>query len=86
MSEFDEKDMISSFVVKAPGKCLLTGGYLILEPNQKGLSVSVDAFTQATVKVYSISTNNSVIHVESDDLSEKWIYSISDENSIEENE
>lgn len=86
MTEFDEKDLICSFVVKAPGKCLLTGGYLILEPNQKGLSVSVDAFTQATVKVYPISTKNSIIRVESSDLCENWSFSVSNENSIEENE
>ena len=71
-----------SFIVRAPGKCLLTGGYLILEPNQKGLSVSVDAFTQASVVIESLSSDESIIQVISKDLHETWIYTISDKNAI----
>ena len=70
--------MIDSFVVTAPGKCLITGGYLILDKDQRGLSVTVDAFTKATVVVESIPRSYSIVHINSLDLNSEWEYSIND--------
>ena len=74
--------MVDSFVVTAPGKCLLTGGYLILNKNQRGLSVTVDAFTKATVSIESIPESYSIIHINSIDLNSEWEYSVNDSQLI----
>ena len=74
--EIVKKENRTSYTIKAPGKCLLTGGYLILEPNQKGLSCSVDAFTQATVQIKSTQLSSSIIHVNSIDMNEIWSYEV----------
>ena len=80
----DRKSSLSNFLVQAPGKCLLTGGYLILEKEQKGLSVSVDAYTQASVCIESRNCSYSVIHVKSTDLQSEWTYSISENDVVDE--
>lgn len=82
--QFTSNSLVRSVSVKAPGKCLLTGGYLILDANQKGLSVSVDAYTKASLLIEDIPESQSNIHINSIDLCSEWIYSISDKSEIEE--
>ena len=82
--EIEGRSPLSKFVVQAPGKCLLTGGYLILEKEQKGLSVSVDAYTQASVCIESRDCSYSIIHVKSTDLQSEWTYSIAENDVVNE--
>ena len=80
--EIVTKENHTKYTIKAPGKCLLTGGYLILHPNQKGLSVSVDAYTQAIIQIKLTQSTSSIIHIHSIDLNETWNYEVMENGTI----
>ena len=77
-----KKENQTRYTIKAPGKCLLTGGYLILHPNQKGLSVSVDAYTQAMIQIKLTQSSSSIIHIHSIDMNETWNYEVLENGTI----
>ena len=77
-----KKENQTIYTIKAPGKCLLTGGYLILHPNQKGLSVSVDAYTQAMIQIKLTQSSSSIIHIHSIDMNETWNYEVLENGTI----
>lgn len=62
--------------VWVPGKCLLTGGYLVLEEWNRGVSVSLSAKTHATLSVEDEESEIASIQVTSPDLGGKWVYSV----------
>lgn len=62
--------------VWVPGKCLLTGGYLVLEEGNRGVSVSLSAKTHATLSVEDEESEIALIQVTSPDLGRKWVYSV----------
>jgi phosphomevalonate kinase len=60
------EDNFKKFITKSPGKVLLCGGYLILNPEYCGLVVSVDVyFTTTSTVVLGDSSNNIKINVKS---------------------
>jgi phosphomevalonate kinase len=71
--------------IRVPGKCLLSGGYLILEKGEKGLSVSVSAETCARVIKQFQRNKVCTIHIQSPDLNEEWEYTILNNGSISSN-
>lgn len=44
----DNSDGCMSIITRTPGKCLVTGGYLILNPNKSGLVINVDVYFKVT--------------------------------------
>ena len=67
--------------VQVPGKCLVLGGYLILEDGNRG-SLSLSARTRATLCVEEVESGDGLVEVTSPDLGEKWIYSIDNTSNV----
>lgn len=93
MNKVNTSSLIKT-IVKTPGKCLITGGYLILNPNKNGLVVNIDAYFQVTSIIEPISNLVSLslpqslpainLSVKSLYLNEQFSYSISlNQSSIE---
>lgn len=80
-----DKDMTNSYItVSAPGKVLLAGGYLVLEPTNVGLVIAVDKRVYTTVKVSRAEgeVNDIVkIQVESPQFGQVWNYSYDRNNA-----
>ena len=68
--------------VQVPGKCLVLGGYLILEDGNRGVSLSLSARTRATLCVEERKDGNGRVEVTSPDLGGKWIYSIDNTSNV----
>ena len=68
--------------VQVPGKCLVLGGFLILEDGNRGVSLSLSARTRATLCVEEAESGNGLVEVTSPDLGGKWIYSIDNTSTV----
>ncbi|GAX25445.1 phosphomevalonate kinase [Fistulifera solaris] len=74
----------SSITVSAPGKILLAGGYLVLEPMNVGLVIAVDkrVFTTAKISRAEDSANMVQIQVDSPQFGQSWKYTYNREEGI----
>ena len=68
--------------VQVPGKCLMLGGYLILEAGNQGVSLSLSAKTSATLCVEENEKEDGLVEVTSYDLGGKWCYSIDNMRTV----
>ena len=68
--------------VQVPGKCLVLGGYLILEDGNHGVSLSLSARTRATLCVEEVESGDGLVEVTSPDLGGKWVYSIDNTSTL----
>ena len=80
--EIVTKENHTKYTIKAPANCLLTCGFLILKKKKKGLSVSVDAYTQAMIQIKLTQSTSSIIHIHSIDLNETWNYEVMENGTI----
>lgn len=64
-SRSDLNNMCSYAIVSAPGKVLITGGYLILEPTYSGLVIATDSRFYTIVRAIGNENNGSVVRVKS---------------------
>lgn len=69
--------------ILVPGKCLMLGGYLILEDANHGVSLSLSARTSATLCVEEIAGGIGLVEVTSPDLGGKWCYSIDNTGAVQ---
>ncbi|GAX20939.1 phosphomevalonate kinase [Fistulifera solaris] len=69
--------LCASTMMMAPGKILLAGGYLVLEPMNFGLVIAVDkrVFTTAMISRAEHSDNTVQIQVDSPQFGQSWKYS-----------
>lgn len=70
-----------SFCIRVPGKSLLSGGYLILDEPNRGLSVAVTAHTLAKVK-RERAEGGVEITVDSPSMGQQWSYHINSTHRI----
>ena len=70
-----------SFCIRVPGKSLLSGGYLILDEPNRGLSVAVTAHTLAKVKRERAERGVEVT-VDSPSMGQQWSYHIDSTHRI----
>lgn len=70
-----------SQVFSAPGKALIAGGYLVLDPIYSSYVTALSARTHAAVKLES--NDLTVIHISSPQFDSDWTYQLSDDKWIE---
>lgn len=73
----------AEFTISVPGKCLLTGGYLILDSDNCGYSIALSCITQGSVKLSnkqcSSSSGKCHVAISSPDIHEEYHLQISEE-------
>lgn len=67
----------------SPGKCLLTGGYLILDKGHHGLSLALSAHCHSSVFVKSLKENVVLITVDSPEIKGHWEYRMAEGKELE---
>ena len=70
------------YCVSSPGKCLITGGYLILEEGNQGLSLALSARYVCDVCVCNSSEHALRLSITSPEINGKWIFSIHGDGDI----
>ena len=60
----------------------MTGGYLVLEEGNRGVSVSLSAKTHATLSVEDEESEIALIQVTSPDLGGRWVYSVDSTRTV----
>lgn len=60
----------------------MTGGYLVLEEGNRGVSVSLSAKTHATLSVEDEKSEIALIQVTSPDLGGRWVYSVDSTRTV----
>ena len=67
---------MQEYHIYSPGKCLLTGGYLILEKGHRGLSIALSAHSHTSVVSEPIEEEKCIIIINSPELEGKWVYEL----------
>lgn len=70
------------YQIYSPGKCLLTGGYLILERGHQGLSIALTARLRTEVLSSSIEEDKCIISITSPELEGNWVYELSPDETL----
>lgn len=73
----------STYSISVPGKSLLSGGYLILDESNRGLSIAVSAHTSGYVQTKCYASKGLRLTVTSPDLHDEWIYYVSKDLQIQ---
>lgn len=67
----------------SPGKCLLTGGYLILDKGHHGLSLGLTAHCHSFVNVGFVAEDIALITVDSPEMNGQWKYKVDERKELE---
>ena len=70
------------YCISSPGKCLITGGYLILEEGNQGLSLALSARYVCDVCVYNSCERAFQLSIASPEIHGKWIYSVREDGEV----
>ena len=70
------------YCISSPGKCLITGGYLILEEGNQGFSLALSARCACDVRVFNSAERVFQLSITSPEINGKWIYSILEDGQI----
>lgn len=73
---------LSSYSINVPGKSLLSGGYVILDESNRGLSIAVSAHTSGYVQTNYFDSQGLRVKVTSPDLHKEWVYYVSKDLQI----
>ena len=65
---------LRTYAIDAPGKCLLTGGYLILEEGNQGISLALSAYSHSSICVTYEEEEIAKLEIDSPELSSQWSY------------
>lgn len=68
--------------ISSPGKCLITGGYLILEEGNQGLSLALSARFVCDACVFNSSERSLQLSIASPEIHGKWIYAVHGDGEI----
>ena len=79
---FSENRSPSAYSISVPGKSLLSGGYLILDESNHGLSVAVSAHTSGYVQTSYYQSKGLRLKVVSPDLQDEWTFYVSEDLQI----
>ena len=74
---------LSAYSISVPGKSLLSGGYLILDESNRGLSIAVSAHTSGYVQTQCYDSKGLRLTVTSPDLHDEWIYYVGKDMQIQ---
>ena len=74
---------LSAYSISVPGKSLLSGGYLILDESNRGLSIAVSAYTSGYVQTQCYDSKGLRLTVTSPDLLDEWIYYVGKDMQIQ---
>ena len=67
---------MQEYHIYSPGKCLLTGGYLILEKGNQGLSIALSAHSHTFVISEPVKEEKCIVVINSPELEGKWVYEL----------
>ena len=70
------------YCISSPGKCLITGGYLILEEGNQGLSLALSARYVCDACVFNSSEHTLQLSIASPEIHGKWIYTVHEDGEI----
>jgi hypothetical protein len=76
-------NVLHQYHLYSPGKCLLTGGYLILDKGNHGLSLGLSAHCHSFVSVKSVTENVALITIDSPEMKGHWEYRINERKRLE---